>query len=217
MPLRFLGDGLIGHRQKLLHRLEHRHLASQPPPDAAELEADDAGADHAEARAAPRRTRAHSRNRRCACRRAAPRSSGSASSPTPGSRASPSSVFSAPSGPLTSTLLPGSSRPWPWMPTTPLALNSAADAAGHGLDDRGAALLHLPRDRARPSPSLMPWMREFLLGAHDTAPRTRAAPSTECSRRSGRCRRRHSCRRCSSIRRRRPPSACSAPARIAAG
>ena len=36
----------------------------------------------------------------------------------------------------------GRSRPWPWMPTTPFALNSASDAAGHGLDDGCAALLH---------------------------------------------------------------------------
>ena len=45
--------------------------------------------------------------------------------------------------PVTSTLFPGSSRPCPWMPTTPAALNSEPDARGHGLDDGRAALLHL--------------------------------------------------------------------------
>jgi len=42
-------DGPVRYRQELFQRLEHRHLAVEPPPNAAELEADDTGSDHAEA------------------------------------------------------------------------------------------------------------------------------------------------------------------------
>ena len=46
---RFLRNLLINDRQELGQRLEHDHFAAEPPPHAAELKANDAGADHAEA------------------------------------------------------------------------------------------------------------------------------------------------------------------------
>ena len=49
VPQRLLGDLLVGDRQEIRQRLEHDHLAAEPPPDAAQLEADHAGADDAEA------------------------------------------------------------------------------------------------------------------------------------------------------------------------
>ncbi len=50
MPQRLAGDRAVRDGQKLLHRLEHRDLAAQTPPYAAEFESDDACADDAEAR-----------------------------------------------------------------------------------------------------------------------------------------------------------------------
>src|SRR5688572_16974463 len=46
---RFLRYGAIGRRQERIERFEHDHFCTETSPDAAELEADDAGADHAEA------------------------------------------------------------------------------------------------------------------------------------------------------------------------
>ncbi len=48
MTQSLLGDRLIGHRQELVERLQHRHFAPQAAPNAAEFESDDAGADDAE-------------------------------------------------------------------------------------------------------------------------------------------------------------------------
>ena len=42
-------DGAVGHRQERIERFEHDHFRAETPPHAAELEADDAGADDAEA------------------------------------------------------------------------------------------------------------------------------------------------------------------------
>ena len=42
-------DLAIGARQDAIEKLDHGDLAAEPPPDRAELEADDAGADHQEA------------------------------------------------------------------------------------------------------------------------------------------------------------------------
>src|ERR1035438_8408787 len=50
MPLGLLRDRSVRYRQELFHRLEHRDLAAEPPPNAAEFEANDAGADDAETR-----------------------------------------------------------------------------------------------------------------------------------------------------------------------
>ena len=49
MAQRFLGDLLIGHREKRVERLQHDDVGAEPAPDAAELEADHAGADDAQA------------------------------------------------------------------------------------------------------------------------------------------------------------------------
>src|SRR5450755_1091793 len=47
MPLSLLRNGLVRDRQELLQGFEYDHFAAQPPPDATQLESDDAGADHA--------------------------------------------------------------------------------------------------------------------------------------------------------------------------
>ena len=48
MARRLAGELLIGDREELIERLEHHDLSAEPPPDAAELESDDAGTDHAQ-------------------------------------------------------------------------------------------------------------------------------------------------------------------------
>ena len=42
-------NGAVGHRQERIERFEHDDFRTETAPDAAELETDDAGADHAEA------------------------------------------------------------------------------------------------------------------------------------------------------------------------
>ena len=44
------GDAPIHHRQEVRQRFQHHDCGTKPPPDAAQLQADHAGADHAEAR-----------------------------------------------------------------------------------------------------------------------------------------------------------------------
>ena len=48
VALCLLGDGLVDHGQELVECLEHRDLAAEAAPDAAEFEPDDAGPDHTE-------------------------------------------------------------------------------------------------------------------------------------------------------------------------
>ncbi len=48
VPHSFLRDLLIGRGQERLERFEHDDFRAEPAPDAAELEPDDAGPDHAE-------------------------------------------------------------------------------------------------------------------------------------------------------------------------
>ena len=47
--LRFLRDLRIHHREELVERFDQHHLGAESPPNASQLEADHAGADHAEA------------------------------------------------------------------------------------------------------------------------------------------------------------------------
>ena len=47
MPLRFLRERAVGHRQELLERLQHDDFGAEAAPHAAELEPDDARADDA--------------------------------------------------------------------------------------------------------------------------------------------------------------------------
>ena len=44
-PLHQFGDLAVDAGQNAVEKLDHRHLGSQAPPDRAELEPDDAGAD----------------------------------------------------------------------------------------------------------------------------------------------------------------------------
>ena len=44
----FLGQALVGHREEGVERFEHHDFGAETAPHAAELEADDAGADHRE-------------------------------------------------------------------------------------------------------------------------------------------------------------------------
>ena len=46
--LRFAGDLFVDHAEKGRQRLEHRDIGAEPAPDRAHLEADHAGADHAQ-------------------------------------------------------------------------------------------------------------------------------------------------------------------------
>ena len=48
VPRGFLGELRIGHRQELGQRLQHHGFGAEPAPDAAELEPDHAGTDHAQ-------------------------------------------------------------------------------------------------------------------------------------------------------------------------
>ena len=107
-------------------RLEHDDLGAEPAPDAAEFEADDAGADHAEAlRHGVELERAPGIDDLLAVERHAT-SAPSAPSPTRARRASRPARCLLPSSAVYSTRLPASSLPWPCSAVTPAALNSAA-------------------------------------------------------------------------------------------
>ena len=67
----FLRQALVGDGQESVERFEDHDFRAETPPDAAELEADDAGADDGELLRHRARNRARPSCRRCSCRRTA--------------------------------------------------------------------------------------------------------------------------------------------------
>ena len=76
-----LGDLAVHAGQDAVEELDHRHLGAEPPPDRAEFQPDDAGADDHQARRHLRQRRARRWRRRCAPRRSSTPRSGAESEP----------------------------------------------------------------------------------------------------------------------------------------
>ena len=138
----------IRHGQELLQGLEHRHLAAEPAPNAAELESDDAGADDAEARGhrvelqgIPGIDDVLAVVRHGFLSRMG-------TDPEARTTCLASSVFSAAVRAVHQHLVAGQQSPMPLDADDAVGLEQRGDAAGHGLDDGGAALLHGAQDRA---------------------------------------------------------------------
>ena len=156
------GDLVIDPGRDAIEELDHRHLRAQPPPDRAQLEADDARADHDEvlghlgqARARRSTTRSSSRRRR---RRAA------ASPPEPEAIRmflAASVSLTAPSSPRTTTEPALSMRPVPWKAVILFFLNRKATPLVVASTTSPLRFISWAKSSLG-GPSTMPWTAEVV-------------------------------------------------------
>ena len=145
----FLGQALVGHGEEGVERFEDHDFRTEAAPYAAQLQADDAGADHGELlRHALEIERAPVVDDVLAVELHA-RQFGRESSRDASTMCLPVSVSFLPSCAVNSTLPARQQFAVTLQRGDAGALEQHRDAAGAGLDDAGLALLHLRRRRTR--------------------------------------------------------------------
>ena len=177
--LGLLADFAVHAGQHAVEELDHGHLRAEPPPHRAELEADDAGADHQQTLGHLRSASAPVEETMRFSSISMPRSRAT-SEPVAMTMALVSSVCVLPSSPLTSTLPGAAMRPAPMKGVDLVLLQQKLDALDVAVDALSLNAI-IAADRAwawrRRCPSCRTCGRPPR-----TVRRRAAAPSTGCSR-----------------------------------